>query len=120
MSQSSRSRLPVLRSLMLLAAAQLFAVQPASAQEEISIDFQAPGFGSSSGLSMPLPVQDSVCAANALNGAVQSSCGVDLSGNASTEVSLGFSVNIGGTAYQSLFINLRSTTLNGDSAWSCR
>ena len=116
MSRSSRSRVPVVRSLMLLAAAQLFAVQPASAQEEISIDFQAPSFGSSSGLSMPLPVQDSLCAANALNGTVQSSCGVDLSGNASAEVSLGFSVNIGGTAYQSLFINENGLVTFGAAA----
>src|SRR5690349_1945136 len=70
---------------------------PAAWAGRTSIDFTGPDFfGASTGLSMPL--YSSSCAGDALNGAVDTSCSLDITGNGFAEIALGFGLNIGGSS----------------------
>jgi hypothetical protein len=97
----------------LLALAALSA--PTAWAGRTSIDFTGPdSFGASTGLSMPLYTPG--CASDALNGAVDTTCSLNLTGNGSAEIALGFNVTIGANNYGTLFINENGFVTFGSAA----
>jgi hypothetical protein len=98
-------------------AGTMAAATPAAFAARTVIDFTGPdSFGATSGLSMPLYTAG--CGSNALNGAADTSCNLNLTGNGSAEIALGFNVAIGGTTYGSLFINENGFVTFGSAATS--
>lgn len=113
MSAAKRSGSGYSRSLTLIALAVVTASSAWARQT--SIDFTGPdSFGASTGLSMPL--YSPTCAGDALNGAVDTSCSLNLTGNGSAEIALGFDLSIGAATYSTLFINENGFITFGSAA----
>jgi hypothetical protein len=93
-----------LSSISLVLAGVTGLAAPVAWASKTSIDFNEPTvFGASTGLSMPL--YSPSCTGDALNGAIDTSCSLDLTGNGFAEVALGFDLTIDGTTYSNVFIN---------------